>query len=76
MAWEARIVAIPGKTEGGLSPHWLVFETIAQDSALQPGVRALAIGSAVTRSFQPEARNAIRLDRIPSPQIRSNEKWI
>ncbi len=48
------LFVMSGGTEGGLSPHWLVFETIPQTSAPQPGVKALAIGSAVTRPFQPE----------------------
>lgn len=45
-----------GGTEGGLAPHWLVFETRpAPASAAMPGAgRALAIGVAMTRPFLPE----------------------
>jgi cyanuric acid amidohydrolase len=45
------LFVMSGGTEGGLSPHWLVFE-VADDSAPpQPGRKALALGIARTRAF-------------------------
>jgi cyanuric acid amidohydrolase len=43
-----------GGTEGGLSPHWLVFE-VREAPPPPPGApKALAIGVAFTRPFKPE----------------------
>ncbi len=44
-----------GGTEGGLAPHWLVFEArpTAPPGGPAPG-RRLAVGVAMTRPFQPE----------------------
>lgn len=42
-----------GGTEGGLSPHWLVFEVRETTSAPGSGP-ALAVGVAMTREFAPE----------------------
>jgi cyanuric acid amidohydrolase len=43
-----------GGTEGGLSPHWLVFE-VREAPPPPPGApKALAIGVAFTRAFAPE----------------------
>jgi cyanuric acid amidohydrolase len=53
----ARRVAIimSGGTEGGLSPHWLVFE-VRDDGAPreQPGLPSLATGVAMTRTLAPD----------------------
>ena len=48
-----------GGTEGGLSPHWLVFESRLMDTAELPpdsalSKPALAIGVAMTEEFAPE----------------------
>ena len=44
-----------GGTEGGLSPHWLVFETRDAPAASAPSERAtLAIGVAMTPDFAPQ----------------------
>jgi cyanuric acid amidohydrolase len=42
-----------GGTEGGLSPHWLVFEIRPSTGSPAIGKR-LAVGTAITSSFQPE----------------------
>lgn len=44
-----------GGTEGGLSPHWLVFETRdAPPTSSPPGRATLAIGIAMTPDFAPQ----------------------
>ena len=47
------VFVMSGGTEGGLSPHWLVFEVL--DGAAPPpaGRKALAVGCARTRAFPP-----------------------
>jgi len=51
---QATLFVMSGGTEGGLSPHWLVFE-VAEDAAPPvPGRKALALGSARTRAFAPQ----------------------
>jgi cyanuric acid amidohydrolase len=45
-------MVMSGGTEGGLSPHFLVFAT-REAAEAAPGKR-LAIGAAVTRAFRPE----------------------
>ena len=53
-AVEARVVMVmSGGTEGGLSPHWLVFEVVEGGGKSVPGQPALALGTAVTRRFAP-----------------------
>ena len=47
-------MVMSGGTEGGLSPHFLVFGTGAGDAA-RPGEKALAIGTARTEPLPPEA---------------------
>jgi cyanuric acid amidohydrolase len=47
-------MVMSGGTEGGLSPHFLVFGTGAGD-APTPGRKALAIGTARTEPLPPEA---------------------
>ena len=46
-------MVMSGGTEGGLSPHFLVFATIA-GGAPHPGRKALAIGTASTEMLRPE----------------------
>jgi cyanuric acid amidohydrolase len=50
-------IVMSGGTEGGLSPHLLVF---AAGPANAPAVKSLAIGTAFTRRFHPE-----ELGRLP-----------
>lgn len=52
-------MVMSGGTEGGLSPHFLVFATSAAPPDVQPRL-SLAIGTAYTRAFQPE-----QLGRMP-----------
>ena len=53
-AVERRVVTVmSGGTEGGLSPHWLVFEVVQGADKPEDGRMALAIGTAVTRPFAP-----------------------
>ena len=47
-------LVMSGGTEGGLSPHWLVFETRAAPPPPANGAPRLAIGVAMTRAFLPE----------------------
>lgn len=63
-AVERRVVTVmSGGTEGGLSPHWLVFEVVPGDAAADDGDMALAIGTAVTRPFAPhEIGRAAQVD--------------
>ena len=46
-------MVMSGGTEGGLSPHFLVFAVRRRDGIAGPAKR-LAIGTAVTRAFRPE----------------------
>jgi cyanuric acid amidohydrolase len=43
-----------GGTEGGLAPHWLVFEVRPDAPPLHTGEKRLAIGIAMTRPIAPE----------------------
>jgi cyanuric acid amidohydrolase len=43
-----------GGTEGGLAPHWLVFEVRPDKPAVPTGEKRLAIGIAMTGPFAPE----------------------
>jgi len=47
-------LVMSGGTEGGLSPHMLVFATVGDGAAPAPGVKRLAIGTGFTRDFAPE----------------------
>ena len=46
-------IVMSGGTEGGLSPHLLVF-AVTEVPGVAPAGRGLAIGTEVTREFQPE----------------------
>ena len=46
-------IILSGGTEGGLSPHWLVFEVL-EDPPGTPSHPALAVGVAMTRPFAPK----------------------
>jgi cyanuric acid amidohydrolase len=48
------LFVMSGGTEGGLSPHFLVFEVLDDAAPPQPGVKALALGVARTRAFAPQ----------------------
>lgn len=50
-----------GGTEGGLSPHWLVFE-VHDTPSTRPGEPGLAAGIAFTEAFSPERIG--RLDQV------------
>ncbi|QDG94707.1 ring-opening amidohydrolase (plasmid) [Rhizobium sp. NIBRBAC000502774] len=47
------VFVMSGGTEGGLSPHWLVFEVRPDADSPKEGRKALAIGTAITRPFAP-----------------------
>ena len=47
-------LVMSGGTEGGLAPHWLVFETRRSSSQPTAAEPRLAIGIAMTRAFLPE----------------------
>lgn len=75
------LFVMSGGTEGGLSPHWLVFAVVPNSAPPALGVKALALGSARTRPFAPEevgrtpqihataeaVRQAMRQARIADP---------
>lgn len=46
-------MVMSGGTEGGLAPHMLVLATRELASATSPGAPRLAVGTAVTRAFDP-----------------------
>jgi cyanuric acid amidohydrolase len=46
-------IVVSGGTEGGLSPHWLVF-SVDETAAGPSATPSLAIGTAMTRAFLPE----------------------
>lgn len=48
------LFVMSGGTEGGLSPHWLVFAAVPAAAPPRPGGKALALGSARTRAFAAE----------------------
>jgi cyanuric acid amidohydrolase len=81
-AVERRVVLVmSGGTEGGLSPHWLVFEVVASQRSPHDGSKSLAVGAAITRAFLPHeigraaqieatadaVREAMRRAQITSP---------
>ncbi len=63
-AVERRVALVmSGGTEGGLSPHWLVFEVVNSGSAPNDGSKSLAVGAAITRPFLPyEIGRAAQID--------------
>jgi cyanuric acid amidohydrolase len=52
-------IVMSGGTEGGLSPHFLIF-AVAEGGAPQPGEKALAVGTAATVAMRPE-----EIGRVP-----------
>jgi cyanuric acid amidohydrolase len=60
------LFVMSGGTEGGLSPHWLVFAAAPATLPPRPGAKALALGTARTPAFAPE-----EIGRMP--QIRATE---
>jgi cyanuric acid amidohydrolase len=63
-AVEQRVALVmSGGTEGGLSPHWLVFEIVNSDGGPSDGSKSLAVGAAITRPFLPhEIGRAAQID--------------
>ena len=75
------LFVMSGGTEGGLSPHFLVFAVVPDTAPPQPGRKALALGTARTRAFAPAeigrrpqirataaaVREAMRQARIDDP---------
>jgi len=59
-----------GGTEGGLSPHFLVFATAPGDPPV-PGRKALAIGTAVTDSLRPEEIGRVAQVRATEAAVRA-----
>lgn len=54
---ERRIAMVmSGGTEGGLSPHWIVFEKVSSQGSARKtlGAKRLALGAAATRDLLPE----------------------
>lgn len=47
------LFVMSGGTEGGLSPHFLVFAVVPDAAPPQAGSKALALGTARTRAFAP-----------------------
>ncbi len=47
-------IVMSGGTEGGLSPHWLVFEVREEKASAAPAQPSLAVGVTMTRAFLPE----------------------
>jgi cyanuric acid amidohydrolase len=51
-AVERRVALVmSGGTEGGLSPHWLIFEVVSSEHSRNDGSKSLAVGAAITRPF-------------------------
>ncbi len=48
------LFVMSGGTEGGLSPHFLVFAVVPDTAPPRPGIRALALGTARTGAFAAE----------------------
>jgi cyanuric acid amidohydrolase len=55
------LFVMSGGTEGGLSPHWLLFEIGDDEAPPVPGRKALALGIARTRAFA--AREVGRMEQ-------------
>jgi cyanuric acid amidohydrolase len=67
----ARIAMVmSGGTEGGLSPHFLVFAT-APGPAPTPGQKSLAIGTAITETLHPEEIGRIAQVRATAAAVRT-----
>lgn len=53
-----------GGTEGALTPHWIVIETI-ESAVIPSAVKALAVGHSITRDFLPsEIGTNVQLDVV------------
>ena len=62
-------IIMSGGTEGGLSPHLLIFSTVP--SQVPPsGLPTLAIGTAFTRVFRPEEIGGLRQVRETATAVR------
>ena len=56
-----------GGTEGGLAPHWLVFEVRPDEAPVPAREKRLAIGIAMTEPFKPE-----EIGRLPQVYATTN----
>lgn len=63
-------MVMSGGTEGGLSPHFLVFAVAAGD-APSLGRKALAIGTAVTETLRPEEIGRVAQVRATAAAVRA-----
>ena len=62
-------MVMSGGTEGGLSPHFLLFATTSTE-APTPGRKALAIGTAVTQRLRPEEIGRVAQVRATASAVR------
>jgi cyanuric acid amidohydrolase len=51
---QSTLFVMSGGTEGGISPHFLVFESLDDEQPPVAGLKALALGCARTRPFAPQ----------------------
>ncbi len=68
---ESTLFVMSGGTEGGLSPHWLLFEVADDDSPPVPGRKALALGSARTRPFAAHEVGRMAQVRLTAKAVRA-----
>ena len=68
---QATLFVMSGGTEGGLSPHWLVFEAAEDAAPPVPGRKALALGSARTRAFAPHEVGRMPQVRATAEDVRA-----
>ncbi len=67
----ARVALVmSGGTEGGLSPHWLVI-AVSEDPGPPAAAPRLAIGTAFTASFAPEAIGRMPMLRAVAEAVRA-----
>ncbi len=65
------LFVMSGGTEGGLSPHWLVFEVLEDTAPTVPGRKALALGIARTRDFAPHEVGRMAQVRATAEAVRA-----
>jgi cyanuric acid amidohydrolase len=68
---ESTLFVMSGGTEGGLSPHWLLFEVADDDVAPVPGRKALALGIARTRPFAAHEIGRMAQVRLTAKAVRT-----
>lgn len=64
------VFVMSGGTEGGLSPHWLVFEA-RMSAAPANGGKALAIGAGMTRPFAPHEIGRMAQIEVTAEAVRT-----